>query len=200
MLLGVGAVGINMVRTMETIQLARDAGHMYARGVDFSQPGNVTVLLQVGSSLGLTSSSTTSKAVVILSALTYVDVAACTSLGYVSGGVPTSACTNYQRWVFTQRVTIGRPSLRASNFGSPLTSGTGSVTVNSTTGKISASDYITKTGARATFSGVNPYAVVSGNVQGLPSGEVLYIAEAAGTGFSMRPFINNAATYSYGLF
>ena len=108
MLLGTGVVGINMVRTMQVIQLARDAGHMYARGVDFSKTGNVTVLTTVGSSMGLTNSTSTSNSVVILSTLTYVDVAACQSLGYVSNGVPTASCTNYQKWVFTQRLTIGK--------------------------------------------------------------------------------------------
>jgi hypothetical protein len=52
----------------------------------------------------------------------------------------------------------------------------------------------------ATFSSINPYAVVNGNVSGLPSGEVLYVAEAAATAFSMPPFIGPHATYSYGLF
>ena len=36
LLLGTGATGVNMIRTLQTAQLARDAGHMFARGVDFS--------------------------------------------------------------------------------------------------------------------------------------------------------------------
>src|SRR5580658_1461175 len=73
LLLGAGVVGVNMVRTLQTIQLARDAGHMYARGVDFSQPGNQTILLQIGQSVGLATGSSGS-AVVTLSSLTYVDL------------------------------------------------------------------------------------------------------------------------------
>ena len=38
LLLGTGVTGINMIRSLQTVQLARDAGHMYARGVNFTQP------------------------------------------------------------------------------------------------------------------------------------------------------------------
>jgi hypothetical protein len=202
--LGTGVVGINMVRTLQTIQLARDAGHMYARGIVFSttDTGNVAILLQIGAPLGLSSSATGSQATIILSTVNYIDEPACAALGYVSGSpaTPTAACTNYQHWVFSQRLTIGNTTLRSSNFGSPITTGNGSVTVNATTGAISTSDQVTKTGARATFSTINPYQVVNGTVEGLPSGQMIYIAEAAGTGFSMPPFINNPATYAWGLF
>src|SRR5262247_1891503 len=73
LLLGTGVVGINMIRTLQTIQLARDAGHMFARGVDFSQPGNKTILVTLGSALGLNATPSASSSVVILSALTYID-------------------------------------------------------------------------------------------------------------------------------
>jgi Flp pilus assembly protein TadG len=200
LLLGTGAVGVNMVRTLQTVQLARDAGHMYARGLDFSQTGNQTILLSVGSSVGLTTNTTTSNALVILSALTYVDDAACTAAGAATGGVHNSSCTNYGKWVFTQRLEIGNTSLRTSAMGSPLTSGPTGVTVNSTTGKISVSDYCTKAGAVATFNSINPYSDVNNVVSGLPSGQVLYIAEAGTTAWKVPPFVGNASTYSFGLF
>jgi hypothetical protein len=201
LLLGTGVTGINMIRTLQTVQLARDAGHMYGRGIDFSQPGNKTILANIGSDLGLTTTAGQGTAVVILSALTYVDRNACAALGLVdTNGNPTGACTNYTRWVFTQRIVIGNSTVRTSNYGSPVTSGPTGVTVNSTTGKITPTDYVTKAGAVATFSGINPYSVVNGNVSGLPSGQVLYLAEAASTGFSLAPFVNNATAYSFGLF
>jgi len=199
--LGTGAIGINMIKTLQTIQLARDSGHMYARGVDFSQPGNKTILGNLGQDLGLSTTAGSGKAVVILSALTYVDKAACSSVGAVDGsGNPTSACTNYTKWVFTQRLEIGNTSVRTSNFGSPLVSGPTGVTVDPTTGKISTSDYVKKAGAVANFTGINPYSVVNGVVQGLPSGQALYVAEASAKGFKMPPFVSGASTYSYGLF
>jgi len=200
MLLGTAAAGVDMILTLQTIQVARDAGHMYARGLDFSQPGNQTVLADVGTTLGLSATSGSGSAVVILSALTYVDNAACTAAGAVDTHGNPSGCTNLGKWVFTQRLTIGKSSVRTSNIGSPLTTGPTGVTVNSTTGRISVSDYVTKAGAVATFSSINPYSSVNGNVSGLPSGQMLYVAEAAATAFSMPPFIGPSSTYAYGLF
>jgi Flp pilus assembly protein TadG len=199
LLLGTGVVGVNLIRTLQTVQLARDAGHMFARGVDFSQPGNQTILMQIGQSVGLAAGSSGS-AVVTFSALTYVDLAACTSVGAVSNGKPTSACTNYGDWVFTQFMVIGNASLRRDGIGSPLVSGPTGVTVNATTGLISVTQYVTKAGAVATFGSINPYSVVGGTAQGLPSGQFLYIAEAGVRGFSMTPFVTNGMTYSYGIF
>jgi len=199
--LGLGVIGINMIRTLQTVQLARDAGHMYGRGIDFAQPGNKTILGNIGADLGLSTTAGSGSAVVILSALTYIDKNACASLGLVdSNGNPTTACTNFGKWVFTQRIVIGNASVRSSNYGSPLTSGPTGVTIDSSTGKISASDYTKKAGAVANFTGINPYSVVNGNVSGLPSGQALYLAEAASTGFNMQPFVSNARAYSYGLF
>ena len=200
MLLGTGAAGINMILTLQTIQVARDAGHMYARGLDFSQPGNKTILASLGTTLGLSTTAGSGSALVILSALTYVDKAACAAAGAVDSNGNPSGCTNFGKWVFTQRLQIGNTSVRTSNIGSPLTSGPTGVTVDATTGRISISDYVTKSGAVATFNSINPYSSVNGNVSGLPSGQMLYVAEAAATGFSMPPFVGPKATYSYGLF
>jgi Flp pilus assembly protein TadG len=200
LLLGTGVVGVNMIRTLQTVQLARDAGHMYARGVNFSQPGNQTILMQLGQSVGLQAGSAGS-AVVTFSSLTYVDTAACASVGAVnSNGVPTSACTNFHDWVFTQWMVIGNAALRRDGIGSPLVSGPTGVTVNSTTGQITPAQYVTRAGAVATFSSINPYADVNGTVTGLPSGQFLYVAEAGVQGFSMAPFVTNGMTYSYGIF
>jgi hypothetical protein len=200
LLLGTGAAGINMILTLQTIQLARDAGHMYARGLDFSQPGNQTILANVGSTLGLSTTAGSGSAVVILSQLTYVDNATCTAAGAVDKNGNPSGCTNLGKWVFMQRLEIGNPGIRTSNIGSPVTSGKTGVTVESPSGNISISDYVTKAGAVATFSSINPYSDVNGTVSGLPSGQRLYIAEASATAFSMPPFIGPSATYSYGLF
>lgn len=199
LLLGTAAIGLNLVRTHETIQLARDAGNMYARssarGINFAQPGNKTILANIGSNLGLQTTPGQGTAVVILSALTYVDIPACSSQGLVSGGVPTAECTNYTKWVFTQRIVIGNSAVRTSILGTPT-----GVVIDPITCKISPSDYIKKAGAVATFTGVNPYSVVNNVAQGLPSGQQLFIAEAGSLGFNMPPFVSNAVAYSWGMF
>jgi len=189
-----------MIKNLQATQLARDVGHMYARQVNFGKPGNLTIVENLGQSLGLSTTGGQGRAVVILSALTYVDDNMCAAVGAVSsGGVHLGSCTNYGYWVFTQRVAIGNPSVRTSNYGSPLTSGPTGVIMNSD-GTIDMAEYTKKAGARATFSGVNPYANVNGEVSGLPSGEVLYVAEAAALGFNMPPFVSNAVAYSWGIF
>ena len=199
LLLGTIGTGLNMLRTLETVQLARDAGHMYAKGADFSRPGNQTILVTLGTWLGLTTASS-SKALVILSKVTYVDKAMCASDGKVDGSGEPLGCTNYGKWVFVQRVEIGNTALRTSNFGSPLGSGPNAVTVDPTTGKISLDDQVTKSGAIANFTGINPYANVGGSISGLPSGQVIYIAEAASVGVTMAPYSPDSVMYSFDMF
>jgi hypothetical protein len=196
---GTGAIGVNLVRTLQTIQLARDLGHMYARGIDFSQSANQTVMYQLGSSLGLTSSSSTSNAVVILSNLIYVDSGQCLAANaWTNPSTPVGptgiACTNYQKWVFTQRLEFGNTNLRSSNLGNPLSS-----IVNSTTGQITQTNYVTNAGAVANFSAINPYSNTSGVISGLPSGQTLYASEVGAQAWAWMYF-QNQSTYSFDLF
>lgn len=196
---GTMATGLNMIRTLQTVQLARDAGHMYARGSNFAEPGYQAILATLGSDVGLTASASTSKAVVILSTVTYVDKATCQAAGKVDANGNPLGCTNYRQWVFTNRITIGRSNMRSSNFGSPITSGPNGVTLDSN-GNVSLSDQATNSNDVATFTGINPYANANGTVSGLPSREVIYIAEAASTGLSMAPYSPNPTMYSFTMF
>ena len=199
LLLGTASLGVNMILVQQTTQLAREAGEMFARGLDMSQPGNKTIVANIGSTLGLSTTAGQGSAEVILSALTYVDKATCAAAGAVDAEGNPSGCTNYGLWVFAQRLIIGNSNVRTSNLGSPLTTGPTGVTMDPTTGAISVQDYATKAGAVAQFSSVNPYQNVNGNVSGLPSGQYLYIAEAAANTFTLSPY-GSSATYSYGLF
>ena len=199
LMLGTMSIGLNMIRSLQTVQLARDAGHMYARGVDFSLPGNKTILTTIGADLGLTTSATTSKSLVVLSQVTYVDKATCAAAGKVDSSGNPSGCTNYTKWVFTQRIAVGKTSMRTSNFGSPITTGSNPVTVDSS-GNISLADQTTNSGDVATFTVINPYSNVNGTVSGLPSRQVIYIAEAATTGMTMAPYSPNSIMYSYNMF
>jgi hypothetical protein len=200
LLLGTIGIGLNLVLDLQTIELARDAGHMYARGADFSQPGYQTELASIGSDVGLSTTAGSGSAVVILSQVLYVDVGICTSDGKVDKNGNPSGCTNYQQWVFTQRLVIGNSSLKSSIFGSPVVTGKTPVTI-AADGDISLSDQVTNPGDVATFAvGINPYKDVSGVISGLPSGQTIYIAEAAAQGFSMPPIISSPALYSYNMF
>jgi hypothetical protein len=194
LILGTAGIGINMITGLQTIQLARDAGHMFARSVDFSTPGNQTVLTTIGADLGLTTNQTTSKAVVWLTAVTYIDKDTCVAAGLADASGNPQGCTNFKKWAFTKRLVIGNPNLRASNFGNP------GVTPDST-GGISLRDSAANAGNVVQFTGINPYAkAVDGSVSGLPSGQYVYIGEAAATGFALPPFTSGAPSYSFALF
>jgi hypothetical protein len=188
------------VLDLQTVQLARDAGHMFANNVDFSQPGNLTILTNIGGGLGLSSTSGSGNAVVVLSSVKYVDKGVCAGFGLVDGSGNPSGCTNYQQWVFVQRLVIGNGSLHSSDLGSPITTGKTPVSLNATTGMVSpASQEATNAGDVAVFNGLNPF-VVAGNLDQLPSGQVIYVGEAAAKGFVMPPFASGALMYSYTMF
>src|SRR5450432_2991683 len=42
--IGTMALGLSLTRTLQVIQTARDLGHMYAKGADFSQAGYTNLL------------------------------------------------------------------------------------------------------------------------------------------------------------
>ena len=207
-LLGTISIGLNLIQHLQTVQLARDAGYMYARQVDFTQTANQTLIAGLGSDVGLTTSASTSKAVLILSQVKYVDSALCQSDNKWNAGNNTpNGCTNYQQWVFAQRIVIGNSSIRSSGFGSPVTTGSNPVTIASS-GNIALDAQVTNSGDVATstssngvnvFAGINPYQVSNGNVSGLPSGQVVYVSEAASRGTSLPPF-SVPVRYSYNLF
>ncbi len=200
MMVGTGVFGVNLIKVEQTEQVSHEAGRMFAAGLDLSLPGNQTIIATIGTDLGLSTTAGQGSSDVILSALTYVDKATCASDGQVDAqGNPTAGCTNYGQWVFTIRLVIGNSSVHSSGLGSPLTGGPTGVTINSD-GTISLSDYVTKSGAVATFSSINPYSTAGGNVSGLPSGQFLYIAEASALTFTMAPYTSPAATYACGIF
>jgi hypothetical protein len=185
---------------MQTIQLARDAARMYARGLDFSQPGNKTTLATVGADLGLKTDGT-GKVVLVLTTVTYIDVGMCQAAGKALdiNGNPID-CPNYKKWVFTQRLTIGNAGIRTSNLGSPLVSGPDPVLVDSTTGKIPLDDQVNNAGDVANFT-ANPFVnLTSGALNTLPSGQMLYVTEAAAQGFTMPPFANGGMMYAFNIF
>jgi hypothetical protein len=94
--LGTMTVGMTLARTIHVYQLNRDAGHMFARGVDFSQAQNRALLVRMSNGLNITDSG--GNGVIILSVIQ--------SIG---GG----------QAVCTRRLVIGNAGLRASSFASP---------------------------------------------------------------------------------
>jgi hypothetical protein len=197
--LGTVDIGTRMIGSQQTVQLARDAGHMYARGTDFTKSGNLSILTSLGSGVGLSSVAGSGPAVVFLSSITYVDTSLCAAAGKVNAQGNPSGCTNYTHWVFTKRLVIGNGSLRSSSFGSPVTTGANPVTL-AADGSVSLLNQAANSGDVATFTAISPYRNVNGVVSGLPSGQVVHVCEAATRGRSILPGAGTVMTYAYNLF
>ena len=108
LLAGAGTVGMSMLRSLQVVGLNRDAGHMFAGGMDFSQATNRNLLVKVAGDLRFTASG--GNGVVILSEID--------GLG------------NNQA-VCSHRIVIGNAALRNSSYvnpGSGLIDSAGNVT------------------------------------------------------------------------
>jgi hypothetical protein len=103
LILGTMVIGMNLIRAIQVTQLNRDAGHMFARGVDFSLASNRAILQQIAGGLDLTANG---KCVVILSQIQKVTC---------------SSCANNNMAVFTRQIVLGNASLRSSQYGTPPT-------------------------------------------------------------------------------
>lgn len=154
LLLGAVSLGMGLSRSIQVTQVSRDAGHMYARYVDFSLPGNQDLIVRLAQGLGMTRTGGNGK--VILTKIMFVGEAECTA-----GGVSLPLCVNYNQPVIIQRLVIGNPSLRPSDFGEP------NPALLDLQGNVA--NYLTDLSARA----VNFQSLLA-----LQPGEFAYVAEA----------------------
>ena len=119
-LLGMFTVGMNLNRNLQVMQLGRDAGHMFVRGVDFSQDRNQRLLARLGRELKMVRSGTADEpdgnggAVIILTKIHVPTLAECTAAGLTAPD-----CVNIGIPTIAQRVVIGNAGLFASSFGAP---------------------------------------------------------------------------------
>ncbi len=137
LLLGGLSVGFNLVRATQVAQFARDAGHLYAYGIDFTQASAQQILVTLSTGLNFALSGGTGE--VIFGTVLMVGPNDCTSGGLQAN---TASCPNLNQAVYTRWYKVGNTSLYTSTFGSPTTA-------NSTTGMISSSSYLRDVSARA---------------------------------------------------
>lgn len=213
LLLGTAAMGAAMLRASQSVQLARDAGHMYARGVDFAFPGNQQLLAQLGAGLGMRTPEGGGEPVrfggglematsggdgkIILSTLTYVGRYQCKALGLADNATPpnpSANCTNYGHFVFTHRIVIGNPALPASAMGDP-----DPALVDPVTGYIARDDYVKKAGARADRFTLLPKPREDG-ADGFQAGQFAYLAETYFKTPDFPGFTSGGCTYTYAIF
>jgi hypothetical protein len=203
------ALGINLIEGLEVIQLARDTASMYARKVDFTTSASKLMLDRIGNSLNLkTGDSTNSQAVIVMSALTFMDTNACATA--VAGGC---TCSNSGKWVFAQYQILPAGSTIAaqSKYGNP---GSSSGLIDST-GQIQlcnpanhALSYATSGAALAAgfeARGITSWGDGSAGY-GLPSGQVVYLVEVTANGYAVPGLVDPAPghtsslIYNYAIF
>jgi Flp pilus assembly protein TadG len=157
-LFGTVSFGINLGNVLQSTQIARDMGHMYAQGVDFSLAQNQNIAVNLVQGLG-GMTTTAGNGVLVLSQVVEVYQADCAAAGFTVG-----QCTNLGSRVFTNRIVIGNNGLRTSDFGTPT-----GVTISSK-GNISGSDYLTK--------GTDVVSGFTDSVLPQADGQVAYVVEA----------------------
>lgn len=150
LLLGLIAIGFALIREMQVVQVCRDSGHMYAKGVDFStnSPSNRAAIISIGTGLRLIDSDT-SPGTIILTTITLVTPDDCATLPSPGD------CANLGNAVITNQITIGNPAVKSS-FGTPK-----------------SDQYLTDTGDQATSFP----ASIKGAWSSTQSGQFAYISE-----------------------
>ncbi len=143
---GATQFGFELIQAIQVMQVCRDAGHMFAYGISFSQTSNQYLLASFAPSLNVDPTGQGGSSVVILSKVNYIDLAECQAGGY------SSTCPNYGKVVFVNQIVIGNPSLHASAFGTPTTDSTGTVAMGGT----ATSGYLNQSSAVVT---VTPFPI-----------------------------------------
>lgn len=177
LLLGTMVVGFNLIRSIQVNQVNRDAGHMYARGVDFSSDTNGlidrSILFQMAPQLNITTSS--GMEVLILSSIEYIGSTTCTS------------CANLNHAVFTNQIILGNSALRASDFGtvsasSMASDGTGNVTSPTTDTTVRADAIL--------------------NILPMADGQIAYVSETYynSTDLNLPGYMNASGVYARAIF
>ena len=178
LMLGVVVLGINLGRSVEVAQVARDGGAMFVRGLDFTQTGNQQVLVRIAGPLNL--QITGGDGLASMSKITFIPDASC--------GKPTDAsypdCTAGKS-VLMQRIVFGNTTLPGTHY----------VTVGSVTfdGQGNVANYAT-----------DPNAVISNFASALQLKplEISYVTEAyfQTPDVNMQGFLSNTGIYSQAFF
>jgi hypothetical protein len=134
LLLGTTVFGINLIQAIQLSQLSRATGHMYAYGIDFTQPQNLPLLERLSSSLQIQQNG--GQGAIVLSKITLVTDSDCAAADM-------KVCTNNGKYVFTSLYVFGNSSYAQTKLGNP-----GSYLFSGTA--IQASQYMSNPGLVAT--------------------------------------------------
>jgi Flp pilus assembly protein TadG len=155
-LFGVFSIGMSLTMSVQAAVVARDAGAMFMRYVDFSTSANKGLIVRIARGMGMT--ETGGNGAVILTQIMKIGSAQC-----VPPYATTTACPNFNRHVIVKRIVIGNAALTTSSVGTPAPSIIGA------DGSIGQSNYLAETSARADAFDA---------VMNLGAGEFAYVSEA----------------------
>lgn len=113
LLLGTTVFGFNLLGAIQVSQLSRDSGHMYAYGIDFTQPANATLLQRLASNLNINIQQNSGNGYIVFSTITLVTDADCAAAG------TSNPCFNRNQYVFTKLLAFGDRSSVQTSLGSP---------------------------------------------------------------------------------
>ena len=113
LLLGTFVFGFRLIRSIEMMQITRDLGHMYLKGIDFRNPGPQQNAQTLAGSYSLDAAGSSA---VILSQVKIVQQADCDAAKTAPAGTP---CPNLNQPVFVEQLTLGNSSVGGSPFGTP---------------------------------------------------------------------------------
>ena len=110
LLLGTTVFGINLIQAIQLSQLSRATGHMYAYGIDFTQPQNVSLLQRLSSSLNIQQNG--GQGAIVLSKITLVTDSDCAAANM-------KVCANNGKYVFTSLYAFGNHTYAQTKLGNP---------------------------------------------------------------------------------
>jgi hypothetical protein len=179
LIVGTFTYGFAIIRSVEAVQLTRDVGHMYSRGVDFSVQANQNLLatslaqgLNIVANAGNVTGGNKGNGVVVFSTLMMI-------------GAGTCNCSNAGHVVVMKRVVVGNNTTFTTLYGNPnagLIANNGDV-----------NNYSSDISARAdAFT----------NLMTLNAGEIAYMAESYFTApdLAVPGVYNGLAAYQNAIF
>ncbi len=113
LLFGTTVFGFNLLGAIQISQLCRDSGHMYAYGIDFTQPANAALLQRLASNLNINIQQNSGSGYIIFSTITLVTDTDCAAAG------TSNPCFNRNQYVFTKLLAFGDRTSVQTSLGSP---------------------------------------------------------------------------------
>lgn len=156
MLFGTFSIGMTLTKSVQAGVVARDAGAMFMRYVDFTLLANKDIVVRLANGMGMTANG--GNGVVILTQIMMVGNTECEA-----GGLTPASCPNLSHPVVIKRVSVGNTALYTTTFGNPAPA------ILQADGTISTLNYLNNASARAD----NFSAVMT-----LNGGEYAYVSEA----------------------